>query len=155
MINLPIKIAEYSNVQQLVLSDNQLSELPGWLNNLQGLQVLTAENNKIVTLVPEALHLPHLVHLNLRNNQISNLPVTLCLCRKLRYLNVEYNNLTSLPSILSELPLLESIRVQGNPFQEFPLVLTKMKRLKYISLGAGFGAWRTRLQQLLPHVQII
>ena len=152
---LPSKLANYTNVEQLVLSENQITTIPGWINKLKELQVLLVEGNQVSEITPEALHLPKLQHLNLRHNKLSEIPATICLCRQLRYLNLEHNNLEFVPQILTELPYLESIRLLGNPLNEYPLILTKLKRLRYISLGEEFSMWKSSLQSALPDVQII
>ena len=155
LISIPEKLQRYSNMQQLVLSDNDIRVIPGWFNQLSEIEVLLCENNNISEIVPEALLLPRMQHLNLRGNKLTELPATICLCRKLRYLNLEYNQFEFLPNILTDLPMLETIRLRGNPLKEYPLVLTKIKNLRYISLGSEFSAWKKTLQKSLPNVQIL
>lgn len=77
----------------LILTDNQLAELP-----------------------PEIGNCPHLEKLMLAGNQLTALPATLARCTNLGLLRIAANQLTELPAWLLTLPRLSWLAYAGNPF---------------------------------------
>lgn len=77
----------------LILTDNQLEDLPESLG-----------------------HRPRLQKLMLAGNRLRNLPRSLCDCRNLELLRVSANRLEAFPAWLGELPRLAWIAWSGNPF---------------------------------------
>ncbi|MDQ2794303.1 MAG: leucine-rich repeat-containing serine/threonine-protein kinase, partial [Bacteroidota bacterium] len=79
----------------LILTDNQLEELPAEIGNCHQLQKLM-----------------------LAGNRLTNLPETLANCTNLELLRIAANRLTSLPAWLLQLPRLAWLAYAGNPFAE-------------------------------------
>ncbi|GAB3290377.1 leucine-rich repeat-containing protein kinase family protein [Hymenobacter tenuis] len=85
------------NLRWLILTDNQLRELPPEIGNCTRLQKLM-----------------------LAGNQLRELPTTLAACTNLELLRIAANRLTELPAWLLTLPRLTWLAYAGNPFSEAP-----------------------------------
>jgi hypothetical protein len=79
----------------LILTDNQLREVP-----------------------PELGHCTHLQKLMLAGNQLSTLPATMAACTRLELVRIAANRFTELPPWLLALPRLSWLAYAGNPFSE-------------------------------------
>ena len=77
----------------LILTDNQLEELPAEIGNCHQLQKLM-----------------------LAGNQLTSLPATLANCTKLELLRIAANQLAALPTWLLAMPRLSWLAYAGNPF---------------------------------------
>ena len=79
----------------LILTDNQLEELPAEIGNCAQLQKLM-----------------------LAGNHLTSLPASLALCTNLELLRIAANHLTALPAWLLAMPRLAWLAYAGNPFAE-------------------------------------
>ncbi len=84
-----------ATLRWLILTDNQIEELP-----------------------PEIGNCKHLQKLMLAGNQLRGLPAELAACSHLELLRIAANRLTELPSWLLSLPRLSWLAYAGNPFCE-------------------------------------
>ena len=71
---LPPEIGQLQQLQQLQLDSNRLTTLPPEIGQLQQLQKLSPGGNRLTTLPPEIGKLRQLQQLNLRENQLTTLP---------------------------------------------------------------------------------
>ncbi|HOY70542.1 MAG TPA: leucine-rich repeat-containing protein kinase family protein [Methylotenera sp.] len=81
------------NLQWLILTDNQLAQLPAQIEQCK-----------------------HLQKLMLAGNQLSDLPAELANCTQLELLRISANHLTGLPNWLFTMPKLAWLAFAGNPF---------------------------------------
>lgn len=137
-----------TNLEQLMLSGNNITYLPPNITQLKKLKLLDISKNKILTLdffnfnslmVLDAsfngierfdLYLPTLEQLDLMANELTSIPESIDeICPKLRRLNLSYNLLTTLPSRMGFMISLSGLLVNGNAFSKLPA--------EVISRGAG------------------
>ncbi|CAL1616607.1 unnamed protein product [Knipowitschia caucasica] len=132
-----------SHLEELVLSVNQLQEVPALLLP-PSLQVLELRNNRVSSLCPlTSAPPPRLLHLGLASNPLGSAldvcsltgahwPALLCLDLSL----CEFEQLTDLLVALSSLPRLRSLLLEGNPCSLGPaypgLVLDVLPRLSHL-----------------------
>ena len=69
---IPKQILNFSNLEELVLRDQNLQFIPNWINNLNYLEKLDLMNNKICYIPLEINNLNHLISLDLEGNNIEN-----------------------------------------------------------------------------------
>ncbi len=81
------------NFRWLILTNNQLTSLPGSIGQLSKLQKLMLAGNQLRSLPPELAH-----------------------CHNLELIRIAANQLTEFPSFLLDLPRLSWIAYAGNPF---------------------------------------
>ncbi|XP_067681160.1 leucine-rich repeat protein 1-like [Haliotis asinina] len=105
-------------VSTLILTNNQLSELPSalWKSQLcETIAVLDVCNNHITTIPLQICELHKLVCLRLNNNGFYSLPPTIGKLTNLKELAIAQNKIKVLPAGFSQLRL-ESLDVSDNPF---------------------------------------
>lgn len=114
LTSVPQEIFSRTKLQQLDLSDNQLSgSLPAEVRQLQNLQVLNLSNNQFTGVPAEVGQLSNLQVLDLSNNNLTGLPYELGNLSNLRTLNLLGNDYSAqdLAIIRAELPSSVSILV--------------------------------------------
>src|SRR5690349_19171549 len=89
-----------TNLLQLHLQNNQLSELPPAFGRLRSLRVLYLCHNRFTTFPEVVLKLQDLLGLTIGHNQLTELPEGLHALSKLDHFACSYNRLTALPDSL-------------------------------------------------------
>src|SRR6266576_3270407 len=69
--HLPSEIGQFTHLQRLFLTGNQLTALPPEIGQLKNLQILGLNENNLTALPPEIGQLIHLKLLDLRNNPLT------------------------------------------------------------------------------------
>ncbi|KAL1500997.1 hypothetical protein ABEB36_006404 [Hypothenemus hampei] len=115
------------HLQFLDMSWNKLKELNGSVANLENLEVLLLNDNKLQTILPtDFLELSKLVELDLSNNRITVLRLFFPRQNILRYLNLMNNNLTDdvvESYMFQHLTNLETLDLSRNSLTTIPLRL--------------------------------
>jgi Leucine-rich repeat (LRR) protein len=130
---VPECVWERTELETLVLAENELLEISEQIGRLKNLRMLDLGHNKL-THVPDALaDLDSLTDfLYLHDNQLTSLPPPLARLTKLRYLNISENALDVLPdSICSMLGLID---LRGNPLTHLPASIASLPRLEKLDL---------------------
>jgi hypothetical protein len=71
---VPDQLREFSDARELVLTNNRVKKLPGWIGDFQALEALELEDCGLETLPREIAALPRLRNLDLTGNPITSLP---------------------------------------------------------------------------------
>jgi Leucine-rich repeat (LRR) protein len=135
MVNneLPAKLYEFSNLEQLYLSADFKSLSPA-IANLKQLNYLTISSGRI-RVIPEGIGtLSKLESLTISGLRIDVLPSHLGNLKQLKNLTISYTNLKKLPDFINELTNLESLVVIDNPALTDISILAKgkLKKLNYL-----------------------
>ncbi|CAO3656423.1 unnamed protein product [Mucor hiemalis] len=122
---LPIQIQQLVHLRILNVTSNQLNEIPKVLYALKELQVLNLSQNQI-KVIPEEMpsQLPNLITLRIAANLIDTLPSCLHDWKKMRQLQLGSvyggNRLVQLPDTLSEMSCLQELDVSYNQLTSLP-----------------------------------
>ena len=159
LTQLPNEIDKFSNLQRLILANNDIRELKSGLFKLKNLQELDLEENKLKTLPAEIGNLKNLRKLNLTRTKIPSLPDEFANLVNLEYLNLSWNDLSpdkikpvyklgellylnlkrnlidSLSADIASLKKLESLNLNFNPLKTLPEEIGELSELKEIDLG--------------------
>lgn len=92
-------------MQELILTENFLIELPNSLGRMRRLNNLNVDRNALASLPSEVGNLTNLGVLSLRDNKLTKLPAELGNCVSLHVLDVSGNRLQNLPYSLVNLQL--------------------------------------------------
>jgi Leucine-rich repeat (LRR) protein len=132
---VPDWVWERSDLETLVLADNQLSEVSGQIGRLKKLRMLDLGHNGL-THVPDALaDLDGLTDfLYLHDNQLTMLPSSLARLTKLRYLNISENAFEVLPESISAMTSLIELRASDNRLASLPDSIGRLARLRELHL---------------------
>jgi len=130
----PQEIEIWSDLKELELRSNDLSELSDDISIVTGLVDLSLFHNNF-SIIPEVVfNLTELTWLNLGVNQIAELPHGIGRLKKLKILDLGQNQLISLSGEIGELKNLEQLIVHNNNLTSLPVNIGKMTALKHISL---------------------
>ncbi|KAG1324512.1 hypothetical protein G6F62_009058 [Rhizopus arrhizus] len=114
---LPSSLHHWAHMKHFELGSvyggNQLTKLPKDIINMSQLEELDISNNQLSS-IPNHFVIPTLNTLNLSNNHLDYIPNTIAHCHRLVSLNLSKNNLTSLPSDLMNLQQLKSLDISDN-----------------------------------------
>eukprot|EP00754_Rhynchopus_humris_P005800 Rhum_TRINITY_DN12870_c0_g2::Rhum_TRINITY_DN12870_c0_g2_i1::g.54998::m.54998 len=95
---LPPSLVELEDVlEQLVLSNNQLTELPAFVGNFINLERLSMSSNLLSVFPEAACALPGIDHFDLSHNSLTSVPVAVENMVSLRELNLDYNCFVNFP----------------------------------------------------------
>lgn len=171
----PLPLLKCTNIEEIDLSHNQISEIPNEIGQLKKLRRLYLNDNQIQKL-PENVYtqLPNLEVLYLQNNQknfvlspnisqltklqqlqvskLETLPETVWQLKQLQTLRIWNAHLTQISSNIKNLTRLEVLCLRGNNITQLPPEIFSLKQLTYLSLGenqiSSIDSQINQLQQL-------
>lgn len=155
---VPPGIRQMTRLRTLDLSDNRLTNLPTWLDELEHLQTLILSGNTglptelFIPLIPtlqtlelcamEWTQLPTSVYrlsslksLDISNNGIEKLGVELGRLTQLKHLNASGNALKRLPKTIGQLSQLRSLDLGHNQLTQLPNTLGQCQQLDHLDLS--------------------
>jgi len=112
---VPEVLGQCPELSMIGFKANQIRTLPAAALPPQ-LRWLILTDNQLAELPPEIGNCPHLEKLMLAGNQLTALPAMLARCTNLGLLRIAANQLTELPPWLLTLPRLSWLAYAGNPF---------------------------------------
>ena len=95
-----------ARVISLNLSSRNISSLPSGVGQLEMLEELILENNKLTDLPVELANLEHLTRINLSRNLLQQVPPVILSCQNIDTLYFDNNDLTDLPMELMRVKLI-------------------------------------------------
>lgn len=125
LTQLPSQISQLTQLTVLNASSNQLTEIPTEIFALKSLQVLTLSQNQI-QVIPQHMpsQLPNLVTFRIAANAVHTLPNQLHQWTRMRHFQLGSvfggNHLTELPESITEMPVLEELDVSYNQLRSIP-----------------------------------
>ena len=136
LTTLPDELAQFTNLKRLFASNNPFETLPEILGQCPNLEMVGFKANRIKH-VPENSLPIKLRWLILTDNEIEQLPDSLGLRPRLQKLALAGNKLTSLPSTMSQLHNLELLRISANNLTECPIQLLSLPKLAWLAFGGN------------------
>ena len=89
-----------------------------------------------ISVLPESLgNLDSLQNLQIQNNRLTALPESIGNCTRLRYLSAYYNHIHELPESIANCSELDLLYLLGNKFTKFPKVVLEFKKMLTLSLS--------------------
>ncbi|HEY1172441.1 MAG TPA: COR domain-containing protein [Verrucomicrobiae bacterium] len=153
LTELPETLGQLNQLQKLDLSGNQLTALPKSLGELWQLQVLNLSKNRLTSL-PESLgQLTQLRRLNLCRNVISEIPVCIRSLKSLQSFAIGDNQITEIPEWLGDSRNLVALNLGddggGNPLAILPTCIRRLTNLEeFIASYCGIHELPDWLQDL-------
>ena len=114
------RVAAFSALVTLDVSENALTRLPAEVGKLSSLRSLDCSENKLAALPAEVGELGDLETLVAFKNAITSVPDELGSCAKLARLNLYNNKLTKVPATLAGLGNLEDVNLGANKLRTLP-----------------------------------
>ncbi len=124
------------SLELLVLSGNQLSELPEAFAQLTKLKVVFFNNNAFETFPSVLAKCPNLAMVSFKGNKIREIKAGQ-LSPAIRWLILTNNQLTDLPADIGQLTKLQKLMLAGNQLQTLPAEMANCQNLELIRLSAN------------------
>ena len=134
LTEIPKWVFDNPQVRVLNLEGNQLTSLPPNIGQLTNLTKLSLAFNRLTFLPPEIGQLTHLTKLSLRCNQLTVLPPEIGQLTRLITLDLGYNQLTSLPPEIGQLTRLTILDLECNQLTSLPSEIGQLTHLTILSL---------------------
>lgn len=122
------------DLQELILKDQGLTELPPEVTQLTELRVLSLERNQLTDIPTSISQLTKLEELNLMSNLLEYIPRPISHLTEIKKLNLMRNQITKLPDYLSSLTKLEELIIGSNSITELPDYIGDFNNLKVLHL---------------------
>mmetsp|Transcript_86208 Transcript_86208/g.243492 ORF Transcript_86208/g.243492 Transcript_86208/m.243492 type:complete len:323 (-) Transcript_86208:41-1009(-) len=137
LTELPDEFGKLQSLRRLWLDDNKLSTFPECVLNLEGLEVLRLQNNDLKSIPPQIRVLRSLRELAADNNELVEVPDTLTELTCLAKLMLRQNSLTALPSELGQLSSLEMLAVSSNQLTSLPASIADCAALELVYVNSN------------------
>jgi Leucine-rich repeat (LRR) protein len=153
---LPKEIGTLKALEILDLRFNRLKRLPPEIQGCVGLKKLFLRFNKLTDLPPTIGKLQALELLSFRNNSITTLPDSFVELRSLKVLDAHQNTLKSLPSFANLTELVE-VNLQCNQLTSLPRDFDALGKLQRLHLGYNkFASFPVEIGKVSsPHLSCI
>ncbi len=109
-----------SRLQILDLSNNLITDLPGWIADAPKVREIRLGHNLLTAIDFPIASMPNLWELQLQSNRIDEISEGAFTGRRLRSIDLSENRLVSMPAILYPT---QSIDLSGNPLEHLPIPL--------------------------------
>lgn len=114
LLQLPIKVCSFVQLQKLWVSHNSLTELPGQIDQLVNLKEIYLHHNSFTSIPVRLFRLVNLEIVWLSSNQITQVSSEISSLVKLRHLHLEHNQITEYQESLNQLPSLAVLYLNHN-----------------------------------------
>ncbi len=128
-------IRQMKNLEQLILKDNMLSNVPEEIGFLKNLKKLDLSANEIKRLPPNFRELKNLEYINLSFNLLDTLPVVLTKMTGLKNIEASDNYIKYLPDDIVTLPVLNKLLLSKNELTVLPKNIGKLQNLTWLDLS--------------------
>gem|GEM_PF-741118 len=132
--SLPESIGNLSNLIRLNLAENSLASLPDSMGNLSNLKKLWLYGNSLTSLPESIGNLSNLDELHLSVNSLTSLPESIGNLSNLKILRLYINSLTSLPESIGNLSNLIELYLDRNSLASLPESMGNLSNLKNLEL---------------------
>ena len=131
---IPVSIQLLSNLEELDLSDNNITYFPEPIKAMKSLRRLYFFDTKMSELHFSSKDLPNLEYINLCYNNFEIFPTDLGNLKKLKTIKIWANNMSVIPNSIEKLEHVEELNLEMNNLDSFPKEFSKLKSLKILSL---------------------
>ena len=131
---IPESIWNLPSLEELYLNDNSLTAIPETIGNLENLKILDLSSNMISHLPPSISNLKSLKSLDLSANNLKSVPRSIGSLTNLKILKMILCNLDELPDFIGNLSSLETLEVENNNLENLPDSIGNLSFLRTMTL---------------------
>jgi len=114
--SLPLEIFRFTNLKELNLSKNKLSQIPENFNSFQAIEKLDLGRNKFEIFPLSVSTLSNLKILQLDRNKLTLLPEQIASLQALEYLDLYANTIEHFGEGIFTLPKLQTLNIEGTMY---------------------------------------
>ena len=134
LTEMPKEIENLQQLQKLLLYFNQITEIPKEIENLQQLQELYLNYNRLTEIPKEIGNLQQLQKLYLNHNRLAEIPKEIGNLQQLQTLDLSNNRLTEIPKEIGNLQQLQTLDLSNNRLTEIPKEIGNLQQLQTLCL---------------------
>ena len=135
--SVPAEIGSLTYLDELYLSDNQLTAVPAEIGSLTYLDELWLDNNQLTAVPAEIGSLTYLTELYLSGNQLTAVPAEIGSLTNLWWLYLSGNQLTAVPAEIGSLTNLRWLSFSGNQLTAVPAEIGSLTNLSWLSFSGN------------------
>ncbi|MBC1294859.1 leucine-rich repeat domain-containing protein, partial [Nostoc sp. UCD122] len=152
---IPEVIAKLTNLTQLHLSSNKITQIPEVIAKLTNLTQLHLDGNRI-TQIPEVIaKLTNLTQLHLDGNRITQIPEVIAKLTNLTQLHLDGNRITQIPEVIAKLTNLTQLHLDGNRITQIPEMIAKLTNLTQLHLNGNRITQIPEVIESLPKLETL
>ncbi|NGX34298.1 MAG: Internalin-A [Candidatus Anoxychlamydiales bacterium] len=129
-----IRELESFRLETLILSNNNLTDIPEEIYHLKRLWSLNLYNNKLSSISENIRNLKNLCHLNLSNNEFASISKEIGSIKGLEGLYFSSNKLTSISEDIRKLKWLKELDLSDNKLTAIPEAMCDLEQLVVLDL---------------------
>eukprot|EP00618_Florenciella_parvula_P035568 CAMPEP_0119484630 /NCGR_PEP_ID=MMETSP1344-20130328/11578_1 /TAXON_ID=236787 /ORGANISM="Florenciella parvula, Strain CCMP2471" /LENGTH=1104 /DNA_ID=CAMNT_0007519231 /DNA_START=22 /DNA_END=3334 /DNA_ORIENTATION=+ len=133
-LTIPELVFSMQHLTELWLSNNNLTDVPAQVQQLDSLQVLAIDGNELTSVCPELGQMPQLRRLLLGGNKLSELPAEMSGMTNLLELTLDRNSFTEFPLPVTDMVSLRRLSLANNAVTSLPTEIRKLRRLNELRL---------------------
>jgi len=137
LTEIPEAIAKLANLTHFILSRNKITQIPEAITKLTNLTYLELFDNKITQIPDEIGNLTNLTHLDLLGNQISQIPEAITNLTNLTHFILSRNKITQIPEVITKLTNLTHLYLSRNKITQIPESIGKLTNLTSLDLSSN------------------
>ena len=130
---IPKEIRSFKNLEELYITQSEISQLPSWLLELKKLKRLTLDC-KLTDFLDFIFDIKSLEYIDLNGNNIQSFTINGIKNNRLKELEISFSHMIEIPSCFSNLESLETLRIENNKLTTISKVIDDMKSLKFLYL---------------------
>ncbi|MFK7979912.1 MAG: leucine-rich repeat-containing protein kinase family protein [Saprospiraceae bacterium] len=144
LTQLPDSISQLQHLKIVFFGRNNFTEFPAILAKLPVLNMVGFKSNQIQS-IPENAFPPMLNWLILTDNKIKKLPKSIGKCRLLQKCGLAGNRIEKLPIEMANCVNLELLRIAANQLSSIPKWLFELPKLSWVAFGGNPAAHRIQV----------
>jgi len=144
LTQLPDSISQLQHLRIIFFGRNNFTEFPAILSKFPVLSMVGFKSNQIQT-IPKNAFPPLLNWLILTDNKIEKLPKSIGKCHLLQKCGLAGNQIEALPVEMANCINLELLRISANKLSSIPKWLFELPKLSWVAFGGNPAAYRIQL----------
>ncbi len=134
LTEIPPQIYQLDQLQELYIQRNQITTIPDEIIRLKELKKIDLSQNRIKKMNKNIEKLTELQELNLNNNRLTEISYSITNLSQLRKLELADNYIKKAPRNIQKLYKLNELNLSSNQIQKIPRILPKLPALKKVYL---------------------
>nr|WP_321485559.1 COR domain-containing protein [uncultured Draconibacterium sp.] len=135
LFTIPEEVFELINLEQLIISNNKLSEIPNDISRLKKLKYIDASFNFITKIHSEIEQIQSLEVLKLNKNWLQCIPKSIYFLNNLKSLQIEDNYVYEIDSSIGNLKSLRELLLTRNSIKNLPSNIGGLKNLVTLNIS--------------------
>ncbi len=130
---IPETIENLEYLEDLILDRNKIKKFNLGIGKLSNLKDMSVQNNQLTELPPNFTNLTSLEQVNFSWNRIEKLPEDIGKFKNLKKLNLSWNKITEIPKSKEKLENLQELNLSYNKIQNLPFIFENLPKIQILN----------------------